>query len=242
MPGTILLVTDDENFGNSLEALIERESYTVYTYPYKSNVLTFSESILRIDAVIFDFRGDNVETLAYAILTNSLLEKKHPKLIKIICVNDPRKVETEILNQVVFQHEVAIPSDKKFGKSILIYLAPIMERRNKKHKVRQFKKHFLPLSDLRESKESEHSKTTINVDISKKGIERLNIVLDKPVSLSELSMISELAPVAYIEKNFHGPKIDKAKVLGINRMKYTRLVAELNKNQNKKISTTINRD
>lgn len=238
MAGRILFMTDDENFRSSLE----RELYlhTVYTHQYKTSALAFSESKMIIDAVIFDFRSDNVEKLAFAILINSLLEKKHLKLLKIICVPFNR-LDSNIMRQVSFKYEPAITTQQGFHGTIEEYLRPITERAQtrQKHRTSRLRQHSWPLSHLPDFKDSKYNRTTINVDISKEGIEGLSIALDKPMPLSELSMISELAPVAYLESNYYGPKTEKAKVLGINRMKYTRLVSELNRKRNDHIFTNF---
>jgi hypothetical protein len=94
------------------------------------------------------------------------------------------------------------------------------KKKNKRHYQILNRK---PLSSLPESKSKTFSDFMISVQISKEGIDRVLINFDQPASLNQLVKYAELLPVAYLEKYSYGTKIEKAKVLGIDRMKYTRL-------------------
>jgi len=240
MAPDILIISDDLGFRLNLRNELVQDRYNVYHCEYNTNIIDFLESDYKVHAVIFDFRKDTVEAFSFITVINSLLQKEHPDCMRIVCFN-PTDMHFDYVQRIPSDHELVSFSAKEYSKSVkviraLLDITPESNRITmRKRGARLMKQHdYWPLSDLPESKVAESKKVTINIDISQGGIEHFDITFNKPVTLPELLSLTELVPVAYLENHYHGTKIEKAKILGINRMKYTRLVDHLKNRANGK--------
>ncbi len=241
MEPTILIISDDPAFRLEIKFALQKENYKIYHYEYNKDVLAFADTYPGINAVIFDFSKYTQEIFAFIILINKFLSNNNDTIIKIICT-DFTKTKNNYIEKLPFKVEYINSSQKNFSKSIMYILdaLPKNYRINKRNEPKKFNKYLKwAVSSLPEYKKVEDKKTQIELHITKDGIEKLYIDFDKPVSLKKCKDLIEILPVAYLENKFHGTIIEKAKILGINRMKYTRLVENLNKNMIEEFNSAI---
>lgn len=224
MSHSILLISNDKNFQIALKEQLV--NYKTFHFNYDIDALIFSKSCDNVDVVIFDYEKINIDIYAYIVLINSLLEKNNPAIIRIVNI-DPNSLENEYVKKLPFKSDFVMLPRIEYSSIIKTISQNISQAANllskKKNKRRYQLLNRKPLSSLPESKSRTFSDFMISVQISKEGIDSLLINFERPASLNQLVKYSELLPVAYLEKYSYGTKIEKSKVLGIDRMKYARL-------------------
>jgi hypothetical protein len=222
-----IIISNSEDFRvalkNAIDVLVDHKTYP---FNYDIDALMFSKSYNYVDTIIFDYREPTIDMYAFSILVNRYLENSNPDIERIICI-DPTSIYNEYLIKLPFKSDIVVLSQI----DDIINIKTLLQDKAQKlyipnEKALRRRRQMLsrkPLSSLPNSKIKKFADLLVSIQISKEGIDSILISFDSPTNLNQLVKFSELLPIAYLEKYFAGTKVEKAQILGVDRMKYTRL-------------------
>ncbi|MCI0691095.1 hypothetical protein L0337_03700 [candidate division KSB1 bacterium] len=244
MTRTILLIDDDASLLLLLGNALKMASYDVHAFRWDDEALSFLEGGSDIHAIVFDFQipGRDITDFILRLKTSKSFEKYrdvHKILLTTFTMsqlydspNFP-KIKDECNDIVLKEHGYSRKVVEKLNNFLNKTTSPDVLRTIEENEQRVQESHGHMVFSASDPISVEDD---FEITITEHGIRDLLINLSQPRSLKEVTKIVSLLAVATLESNYKELSQDeKASMLGIKRMTYSRLLKELNFPKNEKI-------